>query len=82
MGESLLKRIIESLKGTRIVQTKMGDFLFGVLTELDTVTWPSKNEVYNSTMVVLVTVAFFSAYSGFWDFIMSFVRDWLFKLYS
>ena len=82
MGESLIKRIIDSLKGTWFVRTKWGDFLYGVLTELDTVTWPTKEEVYNATVVVLITVAFFSAYSGLWNFIMSFVRHWILKVYA
>jgi len=82
MGESLLKRIIESLKGSRFIQTRTGEFIYGVLTELDTVTWPSKEEVYNSTVVVLLTVMFFSLYSGLWDVIMTIVRKWFFALYS
>ncbi len=81
MGESLIKRIIESMKGTRFVQTKMGDFIYGVLAELDTVTWPTKDEVYNSTIVVLITVAIFAAYSGLWDIIMKFVRSWFFSIF-
>ncbi len=82
MGESLLKRIIEALKGTKFVQTKTGGFIYGVLTELDTVTWPTKDEVYNSTMVVLVTVILFAIYSGIWDIIMGFIReDFLFKYF-
>ena len=38
MGESLLKRMIETLKGTKFVRTRFGEFIYGVLTELDTVT--------------------------------------------
>ena len=78
MGESLLKRTIEALRGSKFVETKVGDFFFGVLTELDTVTWPSKNEVYNSTVVVIVAVAFFSLYSALWEVIMSMVKNYLF----
>ena len=70
MNESLLKRIIDSIKGSKFVETKFGSFVFGVLTEMDTVTWPSRDDIYNSTVVVLITVAVFSAYSGLWDFIM------------
>ncbi len=80
MGESLLKRIIESLKGSRFVKTKVGDFVYGVLSELDAVTWPTKQEVYNSTIVVLITVVVFSIYSGLWDFIMKVVRGWFFSI--
>ncbi|MGI6454620.1 MAG: preprotein translocase subunit SecE [bacterium] len=75
MGESLLKRMIETLKGTKFVRTRFGEFIYGVLTELDTVTWPSKDEVRNSTVVVLITVAIFAIYSGLWDFIMTIVRN-------
>ncbi|MBD3267459.1 preprotein translocase subunit SecE [bacterium] len=70
MGESLLKRIIEGLKGTKFVETKAGSFIYGVLTELDACTWPSKDNIYNSTVIVLITVMIFAAYSGIWDFIM------------
>ena len=82
MGESLLKRIIESIKGTKFIETKFGEFILGVLTEMDTVTWPSKDEVYSSTVVVLITVAFFAIYSGLWDIIMKMVqKTLLFPLY-
>ncbi len=81
MGEGLLKRIIEAVKGTKFVESRFGGFVFGVLTELDTVTWPTKDEVYNSTIVVLITVAIFAIYSGLWDVVMKFVRDWLYMLY-
>lgn len=81
MGESLLKRIIDSVKGTKFVQGKFGGFIYGVLTELDTVTWPSKDEVYNSTVVVIITVAIFAIYSAAWDVIMKFIRDMLSVLY-
>lgn len=79
MGESLLKRTIEAMRGTKFVQTKMGDFFFGVLTELDTVTWPTKNEVYNSTVVVLIAVTFFSLYSALWEVIMSMAKNVIFS---
>lgn len=79
MNENILKRTIDSMRGTKFVQSKIGEFLFGVLTELDTVTWPSKTEVYNSTVVVLITVAFFSLYSALWEIIMSMVKGVIFS---
>jgi len=82
MGESLLKRIIDSLKGSKFINTKTGEFLYGVLTELDTVTWPTKDEIYNSTIVVLITVILFAMYSGLWDFIMNFARKAMFTFYQ
>ncbi len=37
-------------------------FYGDVKTELKKVTWPSKKEVYSTTMVVIVTVFFFGLY--------------------
>ncbi len=82
MGESLLKRIIESIKGSKFAQTRFGGFMYGVLTELDTVTWPSKEEVYNSTVIVIITVVVFSMYSGLCDLLMRFFRGWFFMIYQ
>ncbi|MDP8243047.1 MAG: preprotein translocase subunit SecE [Candidatus Hinthialibacter antarcticus] len=82
MGENILKRIIDSLKGSKFASTKFGDFCVGVLTELDSVTWPSKDEVYNSTVVVLIVTAIFATYSGFWDVMMNFVRQLILPLYG
>lgn len=83
MNENLLKRIIESIKGTWFARTKFGEFIYGVLVELDTVTWPSKDEIYSSTVVTLITVAFFSLYAGLWDLIMNFLQTMLiFPLYG
>ncbi|MBI1388734.1 MAG: preprotein translocase subunit SecE [bacterium] len=82
MNEHLLKRIIDALKGSRLSNTKTGDFIVGVLTELDAVTWPTKEEVYNSTVVVLITVVIFAMYSGIWDVVMNFVRQAMMPLYG
>lgn len=82
MGENILKRIIDSLKGSKFATTKFGDFCVGVLTELDSVTWPSKEEVYNSTVVVLIVTAIFASYSALWDLIMTLVRQLILPLYG
>lgn len=82
MGENILKRIIDSLKGSKFASSKFGDFCVGVLIELDSVTWPTKDEVYNSTVVVLITTAIFAAYSGLWDVLMNFVRQLILPLYG
>lgn len=82
MGENVLKRIIDTLKASKFSNTKFGDFTVGVLTELDAVTWPTKDEVYNSTVVVLITVVLFAAYAGLWDIIMNFVRQLVLPFYG
>ncbi len=83
MGESLLKRIIETMKHSRFSKTKTGAFILGVLVELDSVTWPSKDEIYSSTVITLITVAFFAVYAGLWDLVMKFVQNtFIFPLYG
>jgi preprotein translocase subunit SecE len=46
-------------------------FLKDVRAETRKVTWPSKNEVYNTTIVVLVATFFFGFYLYFMDIILS-----------
>ena len=42
-----------------------------VKSEIDKVTWPSKNELVASTIVVVVLVIIIALYIGFVDFILS-----------
>ena len=48
-------------------------FLREVRAELKKVTWPSKNEVYSTTIVVIFATIFF----GFYLFFMDVVFSWL-----
>ncbi|MGB2765397.1 MAG: preprotein translocase subunit SecE [Candidatus Aminicenantes bacterium] len=48
-------------------------FLREVKAELKKVTWPSKNEVYSTTIVVILAVFFFGFYLFFMDIIFSWV---------
>ncbi|UCC41377.1 MAG: preprotein translocase subunit SecE [Candidatus Aminicenantes bacterium] len=48
-------------------------FLKEVKAELKKVTWPSKNEVYTTTIVVLIAAVFFGFYLFFMDIIFSWV---------
>jgi preprotein translocase subunit SecE len=58
-GAPVKPSIIERLKG----------YFKGVVAELKRVVWPNRQEVINSTIIVLVTLIFFS--------IFTFVIDWL-----
>ncbi|GEM_PF-270452 len=88
MGENLIKRLIEFLQGSRIengqrqlswfARTKFGAGFIEVLRELESVTWPTKEDVRGSTVVVLITVAVFALYAGFWDLVMTYVDQWLY----
>ncbi|MCL2491275.1 MAG: preprotein translocase subunit SecE [Coriobacteriia bacterium] len=48
---------------------RLQEYLKGVMAELHRVVWPSRQEVLNSTIIVLVTLIFFS--------IFAFIIDWL-----
>jgi preprotein translocase subunit SecE len=48
-------------------------FMREVRAELRKVTWPSRNEVYNTTIVVIFATIFFGFYLFFMDVIFSWV---------
>jgi preprotein translocase subunit SecE len=52
---------------------KLGNFLRDVRSELKKVTWPSKNEVVSTTIVVIAATVFFGFYLFFMDVIFSWV---------
>jgi preprotein translocase subunit SecE len=49
------------------------NFLKDVRSELRKVTWPSRNEVYSTTIVVIAATIFF----GFYLFLMDVVFSWV-----
>lgn len=53
--------------------TRLWNFLKDVWAELKRVTWPSKNEVVNTTVVVIAATIFF----GFYLFFMDVIFAWL-----
>ncbi len=48
-------------------------FLSEVKAEIKKVTWPSRNEVYSTTIVVIIAAIFFGFYLFFMDLIFSWV---------
>ncbi|MFQ6110144.1 MAG: preprotein translocase subunit SecE [Candidatus Aminicenantales bacterium] len=48
-------------------------FLREVRAELKKVTWPSRNEVYSTTIVVIIATVFFGFYLFFMDVIFSWI---------
>jgi len=54
---------------------RIGPFLKEVRAEMKKVTWPSKNEVYSTTLVVIIATLFFGFYLYFMDLIFS----WMIK---
>ena len=54
-------------------------FLSEVRNELKRVTWPSQKEVYATTVVVILTSAFFGLYLFVLDFELNSLVTWIFK---
>jgi preprotein translocase subunit SecE len=52
-------------------------FLRETRNQLRLVTWPSAREVYSTTIVVVVTVAFFAAFFWMTDSAFSYASQWL-----
>jgi preprotein translocase subunit SecE len=48
-------------------------FLREVRAELKKVTWPSRNEIYSTTLIVIIATFFFGFYLYFMDVIFSWV---------
>ena len=54
---------------------KVGNFFSETKAELNKVTWPSKDELWQSTIVVIVTTGIVAVYIGIVDFFLSiFIR--------
>ncbi len=52
---------------------RFANFLRDVRAEVKKVTWPSRNEVYSTTIVVIFATFFFGFYLYFMDLIFSWV---------
>jgi len=56
------------------------DFLGEVRGELDKVTWPTRDEVRGTTIIVLITVFFFGFYLYGLDVVMSYISAFITNL--
>jgi len=57
-------------------------FLAEVRNEMRRVTWPSRREVYATTMVVVVTSAFFGLYLWGFDVAINWGVNWIFRRFG
>ncbi|MBW7938722.1 MAG: preprotein translocase subunit SecE [Candidatus Omnitrophica bacterium] len=63
--EQFIQRCIDNLKKSKkIRESRAGQFLISVLAELQKVTWPTYDEVKNSTFVTLIVMVVMSIYMG------------------
>jgi preprotein translocase subunit SecE len=54
------------------------DFARGVRGELRRVSWPNRDQLQQSTAVVLIIVLILTAYVAFWDFIFQALAKFIF----
>ena len=54
------------------------NFLTEVRNEMKRVTWPSRREVYATTIVVIITSAFFGLYLFGLDILLNWAVNWVF----
>jgi preprotein translocase subunit SecE len=57
---------------------RLHSFLHDVRVEMKKVNWPSRADVWSTTIVVIVTVAFFATYFLLTDTLLTSARQWLF----
>jgi preprotein translocase subunit SecE len=58
------------------------NFLVEVRNETRRVTWPSRKEVYATTVVVILTSAFFGVYLWGMDIALSFLVNWVYRQFG
>jgi len=54
-------------------------FFTEVRNEMRRVTWPSRREVYATTLVVIITSAFFGLYLFSLDIVLNWAVNWIFR---
>ena len=57
-------------------------FLVEVRNEMRRVTWPSRREVYATTVVVILVSAFFGTYLWGIDLLLDQLVSWIFRLFG
>jgi preprotein translocase subunit SecE len=71
-----------ALAGIASWPNRTKSFLAEVRTETKRVTWPNLNQIWSTTIVVLITVFFFGVYFGLLDWVFNDVVRRLLKLGS
>jgi preprotein translocase subunit SecE len=71
--------MLEKVKGA---PKNLAVFYSDVRTELKKVTWPSKREVYGTTLVVIITVFFFGLYLFVIDLLLRNGVEKIFRIFS
>ena len=71
---------VKEAAGGRIERARL--FLSEVRNELKRVTWPSRREVYATTIVVIITSAVIGLYLFTLDLALSSIVNWIFRRFG
>jgi preprotein translocase subunit SecE len=80
MAETTTLETVREAAGGRIERLRL--FLSEVRNELKRVTWPSRKEVYATTVVVILTSLFFGLYLFVLDFGVNSLIQWIFRRFG
>ena len=80
MAETTTLETVREAAGGRFERMRV--FLAEVRNELKRVTWPSQKEVYATTVVVILTSAFFGIYLFVLDFGLNNLVQWIFRRFG
>ena len=73
---------VRATEGVRGWWENSRNFLVEVRNETRRVTWPSRNEVYATTVVVILTSAFFGIYLWGMDIALSYAVNWIYRQFG
>ena len=82
MSTELVKPEPEGRSGITAWWGNSRTFLTEVRNEMRRVTWPSRKEVYATTVVVIVTSAFFGLYLFGLDVLLNAAVNWIFTTFG
>ncbi len=78
-----MKGAIENVRGNMTGWWERSrTFLAEVRNELKRVTWPSRKEVYATTVVVILTAIFFGVYLWGVDLVLNVIVGWIFQQFG
>jgi preprotein translocase subunit SecE len=80
MADTTTLETVRDAAGGRLERART--FLSEVRNELKRVTWPSQREVYATTVVVILTSAFFGIYRFVLDFGINNLVQWIFRRFG
>ena len=73
---------VRATEGIRGWWDNSRNFLVEVRNETRRVTWPSRKEVYATTVVVILTSAFFGIYLWGMDIALSIAVNWIYRRFG